>query len=263
VARARELAELSGAGSILTYAGSVLGLLEMGLGSPERAIRELEDVARLVEAHGLEDPSVVQWAPDLIEAYGRVGRVAEARDALARFEAQAERTGRTWALAAAARCRGLLADGDAFEEQFESALRYHECTPTPFELARTELTLGERLRRAKRPADARVPLRAALETFERLGAAPWAEHAGVELAASGERERRRRPSGLELLTPQELQIALLVAEGATNREAATALFLSPKTVEYHLGKTYEKLGVRSRTELAGLLARESRSLQSA
>jgi DNA-binding CsgD family transcriptional regulator len=263
VARARELAEVLGAGSILTYAGSALGLLELSRARPEKAIPELEHVARLVEAHGLGNPAVVQWAPDLVEAYARVGHHEEARKALARFDDQAESTGRTWALGAAARARGLLADEDSFEEHFEAALHWHDYTPTPFERARTELAFGERLRRAKRPADARFPLRSALEAFERLGAAPWAEHARTELAATGERERRPRPSRLEQLTPQELQIALLVADGATNREAATALFLSPKTVEYHLGKTYQKLGVRSRTELAGMLVRESRSLQSA
>ncbi len=117
-----------------------------------------------------------------------------------------------------------------------------------------ELALGERLRRARRRSDSRQPLRAALETFDRLGARIWADRARTELAASGETARSRDPYASEQLTPQELQVALVVAQGATNKEAAAALFLSPKTIETHLGRVYRKLDVRSRTELARLLA---------
>jgi DNA-binding CsgD family transcriptional regulator len=248
--RALELVEATGSESIRTYAWSSLGFLELTLGRPEQARPHLERVTRLVVEHGLGEPGVVWWAPDLIEAYTRSGRSSDAENALAAFELQAKRTQRNWALATAARCRGLLAGDDAFEDEFAEALRLHDRTPTPFERARTELSFGERLRRAKRPLDARHPLRVALETFERLGAEPWAEVARAELAATGERQARREQSGLQELTPQELQIALLVAEGATNREVAAALFLSPKTIEFHLGKVYRKIGVRSRTELA-------------
>jgi len=127
--------------------------------------------------------------------------------------------------------------------------------------ARTELARGERPRRRKARAEAREPLRAALETFERLGARLWAERARNELratgvAATGEREAVTPVA--ELLTPHELQVALTVARGATNREAAAALFVSPKTVEHHLGQIYRKLGVRSRTQLAALLDQERR-----
>jgi DNA-binding CsgD family transcriptional regulator len=97
----------------------------------------------------------------------------------------------------------------------------------------------------------------ALETFEHLDAAPWAERARTELAASGERLRRRDPSTLDELTPQELQIAMLLAQGRTTREAAAALFLSPKTIEYHLRHVYMKLGVHSREELARVLSASS------
>jgi len=168
----------------------------------------------------------------------------------------ARQTQRSWALAGAARCRGLLATEEQFEADFQRALELHEQTPTPFERARTELCLGERLRRARQRVDAREPLRSALETFERLGAAPWAERARAELAASGETSRRRDPYAAEQLTAQELQVALVVARGATNREAGAALFLSPKTIETHLSRVYRKLHVRSRTELAHLLASE-------
>jgi DNA-binding CsgD family transcriptional regulator len=118
-----------------------------------------------------------------------------------------------------------------------------------FERARTQLALGMRRRRSRRRADARAVLREALAYFERSGAEPWARQAQAELRATGEMPPRDNAGGLRPLTPQELQVALTVAQGATNREAAAALFLSPKTVEFHLGNTYRKLGVRSRAEL--------------
>jgi DNA-binding CsgD family transcriptional regulator len=243
-------------GAVVALAGSGLGLLELGLGQVDQAMEQLEALARRAAEHGLKEPGVIQWAPDLIETYVRVGRSPEAELALAQFESLARKTQRTWALAAAARCRGLLAAEDGFEVEFRRALELHGRTPTPFERARTQLCLGERLRRAKRRAEAREPLRAALTTFERLGAASWSERARTELAATGETARRRDPYAAEQLTPQELQVALVVARGATNKEAGAALFLSPKTIETHLGRVYRKLNVRSRTELAHLFSRE-------
>ena len=127
----------------------------------------------------------------------------------------------------------------------------------PFERARTLLALGERLRRAKQRAEAREPLTAALDAFERLGARPWAERARTELRATGgQAGGRRAQAAAEQLTPHELQIAVLVSQGMTNREAAAALFLSPKTIEYHLGQIYRKLDVRGRAQLARLMAME-------
>jgi DNA-binding CsgD family transcriptional regulator len=123
-----------------------------------------------------------------------------------------------------------------------------------FQTARTRLAYGERLRRLARRIDARSQLRAALEDFEDLGATRWAERAAAELAATGETVRRRDADPRSSLTPQELQVGLLVIEGRTTREAAAALFLSPKTVEYHLRKVYAKLGIGSRAELAELLS---------
>ena len=134
-----------------------------------------------------------------------------------------------------------------------SAIALHRHEEDAFERARTELCLGERLRRGARRADARPPLRAALATFDALGAAPWAEQASAELKATGETARRRDASSLDQLTPQELRIALMLAEGTTTRQAAAALYLSPKTVEYHLRHVYLKLGVNSRSALAEAL----------
>jgi DNA-binding CsgD family transcriptional regulator len=145
---------------------------------------------------------------------------------------------------------GLAADDDAFGDRFERALELHARTPDSFETARTRLAYGERLRRGRERRLAREQLRAALEAFERLDAAPWAERARAELAATGETLRRRDPSAVETLTPQELRIAHVLAAGRTTREAAAALFLSPKTVEFHLRSVYRKLDIHSRAELA-------------
>jgi DNA-binding CsgD family transcriptional regulator len=150
----------------------------------------------------------------------------------------------------------LLAEDQDFEEHFLEALSWHERTPTPFERARTELCFGERLRRAKRQSESRIRLRSALETLEGLGAAPWAERTRFELRAAGGRTGRTSESARDSLTAQELQVALVVAGGATNREAAASLFLSPKTVEFHLGNAYRKLNVRSRSELTRVFVQD-------
>ena len=257
--------ELAGFGVPLSgvYAASCRALLELGLGRTEDAIGHLEQVARTAPRYGLHDPSVVQWAPDLIEAYIRSGQTQEPQGALAIFGAQAQTTERTWALAAAARCRGLLSADEEFDREFEQALDWHSRTETPFERARAELCHGERLRRARRRIDSRERLRSALETFQRLGAQPWVDRCHSELGASVETARRRDEPASSRLTPQELQVALVVAEGKTNREAGAALFLSPKTVETHLSRIYRKLNVRSRTELARLLAQEGAVLEPA
>lgn len=253
---ALELARRFGIDAILTYFQGVLGFLELGLGHPERALGPLRDVAALTAEREVRDPSVVPFGPDLVEACIRTGQLDEAKQVLANFEQQAEQTGRAWALAAAARCRGLMADPDRFEEQFRNALAYHDKAPMPFERARTELCFGEMLRRGRRRSDARQHLRLALKTFDELGAEPWATFARNELGATGEAIGPRRMPASQSLTPQELQVSLAVAEGATNREAAAHLFLSPKTIEAHLRNVYAKLEIRSRTELVGLFARQ-------
>ena len=172
----------------------------------------------------------------------------ETRDALASLGEQAQDPGR---LAVLARTRALLApSAELAEPLFLQALSQQRQHAQPFERARTELAYGEFLRRAQRRTEARVPLRSALATFEGLDTPLWAERARAELEATGITARKRDPSTLDTLTPQELRIAKLVAGGATNRDVASQLFLSPKTVEYHLRKVFLKLGVSSRVELA-------------
>ena len=161
-------------------------------------------------------------------------------------------SGSAWAAHAAARCRLLFAPVDDVERLLDDALNL---PASPFEAARTLLVAGERLRRGGQRIAARARLNAALDGFERAGAHPWAERARSELRASGARLRTREPSIRDELTTQELQVALVVAEGVTNREAAARLFLSPKTIELHLSRAYRKLGVRTRTELARTLHR--------
>jgi DNA-binding CsgD family transcriptional regulator len=238
-----------------------LGLLELGRGRPREATPHFEAVATAFARWGLREPGSVQIGGDLVECYLRTGRRADAAEALERFEDLARRTERIAARAIAARCRGLLAGEDAFEPPFAEALRLHERVDMPFEEARTRLCLGERLRRARRRADARVPLRAALEAFEALGAVDWAHAARDELGATGETAAPRSEPASDALTPQELQVALIVASGATNREAGSRLFLSAKTIEAHLSRIYRKLGVRSRTELAARVAQDGLEAQ--
>jgi DNA-binding NarL/FixJ family response regulator len=124
------------------------------------------------------------------------------------------------------------------------------------EQARTQLLYGQHLRHRRRRADARPHLRAAMETFQRLGACVWADRARHELRATGESTRRREPSTLATLTPQELRVVAAVSEGATNREVAAQLFLSPRTVDYHLRKVFQKAEISSRAELIRLALAE-------
>jgi DNA-binding CsgD family transcriptional regulator len=238
--------------TIGAYAVAILGLLELGLGRNNQAIAQLEILAKVYAAEGVGEPSLFQSTPNLIEAYVHAGRRADAGSTLALFDIEARNTQRTWALACSARCHGLLDQHD-FDQRFQEALAWHARTPTPFERARTELCFGERLRRARRRGEARNNLHAALETFEQLGAQTWADRARAELRATGESVQGRPVA--ESLTLQELQVALKVAQGATNREVASDLFISPKTVEVHLSRVYSKLGFRSRTELASRFAR--------
>jgi DNA-binding CsgD family transcriptional regulator len=191
--------------------------------------------------------------PDLVETYVRLGRIDEARAALARLRAGGSPR---FAGVLAARCAGFLAREDEFESHFQRSLQLHPENEDVFGRARTQLCFGERLRRAGRRAAAREQLRAALETFVRLGARPWEDRARGELRASGERLRRREAHEAEELTPQELRIALQVGEGKSNKEVGAAVFLSHKTVEFHLGRIYRKLGIHTRAELIRRFATE-------
>jgi DNA-binding CsgD family transcriptional regulator len=251
--RALDKARRHGAECMSLYVGHTLGLLALGAGRNDEAIEHLERVRRLPVAAELLEPAVVPWAFDLVEAYARSGRGAEAAAFLARIQPDADDVAQPWAQAVAGRCRALLSPREEMVEVFEQALSWHARIDMPFERARTWLCLGERLRRARQRAPAREHLRAALEIFEQLGAEPWVERARAELAATGE-TAVRGPGMASRLTPQELQVALVVARGASNQEAASALFLSQKTIEYHLSNIYRKANIQSRAELPSLAA---------
>jgi DNA-binding CsgD family transcriptional regulator len=157
-----------------------------------------------------------------------------------------------WALAAAQHAQGLLADPTEAPTHFDRALEQSPVGGRPYDRARTELAYGELLRRCQRRTDARPHLRAALATFDDLGAEPLASRARDELRASGEAARKRDPSTLVALTPMEGQVARLVAQGLSNRDVAARLWISPRTVAFHLRGSFAKLGVSSRGELAQL-----------
>ena len=244
-AESRELASARRLGIVDELAQWALALLELGLGRPDEALRRCRDISTTL---------VVFWgALDRIEAAMRAGEPETARAWLDVFEPWATSGAAAWARAVALHCRALLSD-DASEAErlFLAALDVHAEDSRPFELARSELAYGEFLRRARRRVEAREHLRAALDGFETLGAALWAERARVELRASGQTSRRRDSSTRDELTSQELQIARFVAEGLTNREVAAQLFLSPRTIDFHLRNVFRKLDISSRTALARL-----------
>jgi DNA-binding CsgD family transcriptional regulator len=251
------VAEMGVGGPLPIYAEVALGFTALAGERLDEAIEHLVRADQMRRDLDGGEPAFLQYYPDLIEAHLRSGRKDAALRYIEQCEAEAEATGRTWAHAVAARGRGLMADDDeGYAEHFERAIAWHEKSDQPFPLARTRLAYGERLRRAGERTAAREQLTQAADAFERVGADPWVERANAELRASGQTLRARSMPDSDQLTPSELQVALRVAEGLTNREVAAAIFLSPKTVEHHLSSIYRKLGIRSRTELARRMASE-------
>ncbi len=251
--RADELAARFGVDCIPLYTGAARGLLDLGAGEIEGAIGHLRPVREQEERLGVGEPAVMLADGDLAEALVRAGHADEATDVVDARLRPAAGAGSAWAAWTIERVSGLLDGSHRAAAHFEQAMALHDRLAWPFERARTALCHGEVLRRTRRRAEARVRFRAALATFEQLGATPWAERARAELGATGERVTSHRVNAALHLTPQELQVALVVAEGATNAEAAASLFLSTKTIEYHLSKIYRKAGLSSRDQLAGLV----------
>jgi DNA-binding CsgD family transcriptional regulator len=255
-AQAVSLAGQAGADVVAAHAAVALTLLELGTGAAGQAAQHADVVRRFAGTHGIGDPVLLSWAGDAVEAYVAAGQPDHARAAYDILLAEAEQSLRPTEMAVAARCRGLLAgrDDDA-EEAFATALRRHAEARQPFQEARTRLHHGEALRRHRRRADAAAELAPALTVFDQLGAGPWSTRARSELQATGMAPRSRCMPAAAQLTPQELRVAVLVAEGATNAETAAQLFLSPKTVEYHLSSVYRKLQIRSRAQLVRVMGR--------
>lgn len=220
-----------------------LGLLDLGRGHPDTALVQLETIWQGPTRYYA---SALRSVPDLVEAAVRVGQPERAAEPLARFSDWARRACVPALEALAERCRALLEAGQEAEQQYLTALKLHD---GPFEQARTQLLYGAWLRRARRKSGARTQLRAAVDTLDRIHAASWAEQARAELAATGATAPRTDLASSPRLTPQELQVARLAAQGLSNRDIAAQLFLSPRTVGYHLYKAFPKLGITSRSQL--------------
>jgi DNA-binding CsgD family transcriptional regulator len=245
-------------GMARTIANWGVGLLHLSLGRWDTA-------TVFLEAAVAKDPgtghlgNALHALPDLVEAAACAGRRDLAQAGAAAFAGFARERGPEWALAFAARCAALLAESPAERERLlMEALQLHPSTHV-FHRARTQLLLGEHLRRERRRKDARVPLQTALEVFKEIGAVPWADRAARELRASGLTVRTRTTGDARALTLQEEQIAEMVGQGASNKDVAAALFLSPRTVEYHLRNIFAKLGISARAELVRLRTAANRS----
>ena len=232
-------------GCFLEAVHSTLGFVELAAGRVEQSIDALKVARDISESEGLRLITAFPWVPELVEAYVRSGSTEDAHSVVQSLDDSPVQG--DLPLAIRARCRGIVA-GASPDEHFIESLRHHTAVLAPFETARTQLAYGERLRRDGRRNDAIEQLERASYGFARLQAMPWLIRSDRELAACG----RIRPTNgglFQELTFQELQVASAVAGGATNREAAADLFLSRRTVEFHLQQVYRKLGIRSRGEL--------------
>jgi DNA-binding CsgD family transcriptional regulator len=226
----------------------ILGVVALQGGDLGTAVERFSEAAAVTGRLGWREASHRWWVADHVEALLELDRVDEAAGILDAWEADAARLGRKRMLAHATRCRGLVAAArgavDEAASLLEDAVAQHEHAGDRFGRARALLALGVVRRRQRQKRDARDAIGAALAGFEQLGAATWIGKAHAELGRIGGRKRA------EGLTAAERRVAMLVAEGRTNREVAAALFLGERTVETHLSHVYAKLGVRSRTELA-------------
>jgi len=200
----------------------------------------------------------VRALPELIEAAARAGDPGLARDALERLAETTQPAGTDWALGIEARSRALLSDGVAADELYREAIDRLGRTRLRPELARAHLLYGEWLRRERRRVDAREQLRTAYDLFTAIGMEAFAERAARELAATGETVRKRSPGTREELTPQERQIARLARDGLSNPEIGAQLFVSARTVEWHLRNVFAKLGITSRRQLRTALPEDGR-----
>jgi DNA-binding CsgD family transcriptional regulator len=247
-----------GQGNAVMVAHWAAAVLYNGLGRHDDAAA----AAAQVVTNGIL-PWLSMWARfELVEAAARVGDRALGRHALDELAATTQPAGTCLALGIEARCRALLADGDDAEESYREAIEQLGRAGNRTELARAHLVFGEWLRGEGRLREARERLRAAEEMFSEIGMEAFAERARSELVAAGGKLRTRAVEAREELTPQEEQIARLARDGLTNAEIGAQLFLSPRTIEWHLGKVFGKLGIDSRSGLEAALPRQERKAAS-
>jgi DNA-binding CsgD family transcriptional regulator len=239
-----ENATARGEGRVLALAGYATGVLYNGLGRYEQALDSLQ------RGSEDDDQGFVGWSlAELVEAAARCGEPEIGAAALHRLEERTRAAGTDWALGVLARSRALVSEGDAADALYREAVERLEHTRVAIHLARARLVYGEWLRRENRRVDARGQLRAAHESFSRFGAEAFAERARRELLATGETARKRTAETRDVLTPQEAQIARLARDGLSNPDIGAQLFISPRTVQYHLGKVFTKLDITSRNQL--------------
>ncbi|WP_019071328.1 ATP-binding protein [Streptomyces hokutonensis] len=253
---ARQLADAND----LAYAMSALALLRAAESDHEGVVEALRPLLgrELAYRDALDEPGVFPWHHLLVEGLVRTGRPREAEEVLVPYETLAETRGRWPDMAAAARCRGIVegarGDTDAADRAFRTGLRHSERDTDCWERALLHLAYGAFLRRVSKRGAAAVELDVAWAAFTRLDAVPFLEQCRVELAACGRTSARRRSAAHSALTPQELTVGSLAAQGLSNRQIARELALSIKTIEYHLGHIYAKLGLTSRVGLVAALA---------
>jgi DNA-binding CsgD family transcriptional regulator len=254
-----QLGTAGGQGMAVMVAYWAAAVLYNGLGRYEEAA----SAAGEVTANAI-DPWESMWAlPELVEAAARVGDTELARDALNRLAETTQPAGTEFALGIEARSRALLSDGATAEELYRESIDRLSRTQLRPELARAHLLYGEWLRREGRRVDAREQLRTAYDLLVAIGMEAFAERARRELVATGEKVRKRSPETRDELTPQEQQIARLARGGLSNPEIGTQLFVSARTVEWHLGKVFTKLRIASRRELRAALPEDGRLRASA
>jgi len=255
LAAARQLVERAGTGGVAEHLLRSQAFCAACRGRLEEVVALLAPRAAAPVGRSGMGGDALPVAPDLVEAYVGLGRMAEATELTERYATANPPPAGPLTDALVARCRGVVApDLQTADACFAAALDPVAAALNPLEAARTRLLYGARLRRAGQRTAAREQLRAARDLFSAMDLTLWAARAADELAATGETARPRRPLSEEPLTSQETRVALLVARGLTNREVAATLFLSPKTVEHHLGSVFRKRGLRSRTELARAFA---------
>ncbi|MEU2588949.1 AAA family ATPase [Streptomyces avermitilis] len=256
---AAEHARVLGDVNDTAFAATALALVHTARGNHEGTVAALSPFLRqdIVHRHGIDEVGLVPWRPLLVEALVRTGLPDAAEEVLVPYETGAAERRRWLDQAAAARCRGVLegarGDVDAAERAFQTGLGYCDRGEPCWEQALLRLSNGTFLRRVGRRGSAVAELEAAWRTFHRLRATPYLERCDAELAACGRVSARPQDAVHPLLTAQELTVARMAARGLTNRQIARELVLSVKTIEYHLGNTYAKLGISSRTELVDKL----------
>jgi ATP/maltotriose-dependent transcriptional regulator MalT len=237
-----------GEGFVLTFGEHAHAVLHNALGHYETALDNAQRASAQDELH-----ASVWSLPELVEAAGRSGHHEMAADALERLRQRTQVAGTDWALGVEARCAALVSDDELAESLYREAIERLGRCRVAIDLARAHLLYGEWLRRRGRRVDAREQLRTAHARFVEMGAEAFAQRASRELLATGETARKRTIESTDELTPHEARIARMARDGASNQDIATELFVSRKTVEYHLHKVFSKLGISTRQQLEYVL----------